>query len=253
MAGVKTLADGKTKMAILTTAPADPSAPTASELNGGIDASQLVAKNGTRISATGSDTVNDPALSSSANVTVYGASNYEGTITPYWLLGTDGSYTSGDNAVFEALKTKHTEVYVALREGPDYSDDFASGDVVDGYTIRTDNPQKPTETGAYIKRTIPVAVQAAYEHVTVGGAVVPTITSVLPSGETVGEMVVITGQFFTGTTGITMDGETVVEYEIISDSTIAMTIPASVTGAADVVVTNATGASDAYAYTAETV
>ena len=35
---VKSLADGRTKLAILSTAPADPSAPTVTELTAGIDA-----------------------------------------------------------------------------------------------------------------------------------------------------------------------------------------------------------------------
>lgn len=168
MAGVKTLADGKTKLVILTTAPADPSAPTVAELAAGTDVSTMVAKSGTRVSATGSDTVNDSPLSASSNAVVYGASNYEGAVVPYWLLDpVDGSYTAGDNAAFEALTPKGTVVWFVLREGPGFDLAMVAADVVDVYKIITDNPQKPTETGAYIKRTIPVAVQAAYEHVTV--------------------------------------------------------------------------------------
>lgn len=84
-------------------------------------------------------------------------------------------------------------------------------------------------------------------------APVPSISAVSPSGETVGDLVTVTGAYFTGTTGITFDGEAVVSYTVISDTVISLIIPAAVTGAADVIVTNAAGASDAYAYTAATV
>lgn len=79
---------------------------------------------------------------------------------------------------------------------------------------------------------------------------VPSISSVLPSGKTVGDVVTIKGVRFTGTTGITMDAATVLKYTVIDDYTISLLVPATVAGAAAVVVTNATGASAAYSYTA---
>ena len=48
----------------------------------------------------------------------------------------------------------------------------------------------------------------------------------------------------------TIDTKTVLEFEVISDTKIAALIPAAVSGASDVVVTNASGASSAFAYTA---
>lgn len=83
-------------------------------------------------------------------------------------------------------------------------------------------------------------------------AAAPSITSVLPSGAAVGDVVAIKGVRFTGTTGITVDGANVLEYAVIDDSTIALLVPATVSGAAAVIVTNATGASAAYSYTAAT-
>lgn len=255
MAGVKTLADGKTKLAILTTAPADPSAPTATELNGGIDGSCIVAKNGTRISATASDAVSDPALCASTNSTVFGASNFEGTVAPFLYLDeSTGAYSAGDNAAVEALTPKGSEVWLYMRTGPDYSQSWASGDLITvGVHAITDNAQEPTETGVYVKWNIPLGVQNGWQKITVGAPTVPTIDTALPSGETVGDLIILTGSGFTGTTGITMDSETATDFEVISDTKIAMVIPASVTGAAAIVVTNTTGASDPYAYTAKTV
>lgn len=78
----------------------------------------------------------------------------------------------------------------------------------------------------------------------------PVISAVTPSEAAVGEIVKITGTRFTGTTGITIDAVAVTEFSVHSDDTIYAVIPATVSGAADVVVTTAAGASTAYAYTA---
>ena len=79
---------------------------------------------------------------------------------------------------------------------------------------------------------------------------VPAIGSALPSGADVGDPIVLTGSRFTGTTGISMDAQTVANFTVIDDSTITMIIPASVAGPAPIIVTNADGASAAFAYTA---
>lgn len=78
----------------------------------------------------------------------------------------------------------------------------------------------------------------------------PVIGSALPAGQPVGDALVLTGLRFTGTTGITIDGQTVTQFDVISPSMITLVIPASVTGAAAIIVTNAAGASDPYAYVA---
>ena len=78
----------------------------------------------------------------------------------------------------------------------------------------------------------------------------PAVGSALPSGQTVGDSLVLTGVRFTGTTAISIDGQPVTNFDVISDTQITLVIPASVAGAAEIVVTNAAGASAAYAYTA---
>jgi hypothetical protein len=81
----------------------------------------------------------------------------------------------------------------------------------------------------------------------------PIIESALPTLATVGDVLVLRGYKFTGTTGITVDAQAVTEFEVIDDYTLALVIPSSVTGAAPIIVTNAAGAGEAYAYVAETV
>lgn len=160
MAAVKTLADGREKWTVLTTKPAAPTALKLADLTAGIDASCQIAKNGSRISATASDTVSDPALCSDTNAQAFGASNYEGSIAPFRLLDpVTGAYATADNTVMEAVALKGTTLWIAVREGPKATTAWAVGDDYELYEVLTDNPQRPSEAGTYIKRNVPLAVQ----------------------------------------------------------------------------------------------
>lgn len=157
----KTLADARTRLAILTTKPANILAPTLTELNAGIDASCRVLKSDYRLSPTASDTVADSELCSEGNAVTFGASNYEGSVTPFWYLDEDGKSDTTDDIVYQALKEKGTELWFVEREGPRYDEDWAAGDAVEVYEVVTDNPQKPTDRAGYIKRVVPLGVQRA--------------------------------------------------------------------------------------------
>jgi hypothetical protein len=79
----------------------------------------------------------------------------------------------------------------------------------------------------------------------------PIIESVSPtSGAAVGDIIVLRGYKFTGTTAITVDGASVLKFKTYDDNTLAVLVPATVSGAAPIIVTNATGASASFAYTA---
>jgi len=83
-------------------------------------------------------------------------------------------------------------------------------------------------------------------------AVVPVILSALPSAVAVGGQVTITGAAFTGTiatSGVKFGATNATSWVVISDSVIVAVMPSGVAGAANIVVTNAVGASVAYAYT----
>ena len=71
----RVLADGKTKFTILTTKPANPEAPTATELNAGIDLSASVLASDFNWSNADSDRVAEKALADSGNSNAIGASN----------------------------------------------------------------------------------------------------------------------------------------------------------------------------------
>lgn len=77
----------------------------------------------------------------------------------------------------------------------------------------------------------------------------PVITSALPSGAAAGALVTLTGSHFAGTTAATIGGVSVPTRTIVNDSTLVLLMPAGSAGSAPIIVTNATGASDAFPYT----
>lgn len=95
------------------------------------------------------------------------------------------------------------------------------------------------------------AVKIANPASTPGASVPPSLTAVTPTGRSVGEQVTISGSNFAGITDVSIDGLSVPadEYTVVNASTIVAVIPATAAGAADVIVTNAAGASDAVTYT----
>jgi hypothetical protein len=167
----KALADGNTRLAILAAKPADPDAPTVSELEGGIDASCRVLKSDYRISAAASDTIADAELCAATNAQAYGAGNYEATITPfrYWDATDPGKSDEEGDLVFQALRHKGGIVYVAERmTGLTYDTPWEAGQEVNVYELLLDNPTKAGEAGGYIKYSQAPAVQNAWEFGTVG-------------------------------------------------------------------------------------
>lgn len=167
MAGVKTLADKRIKISVMTVPPADMNALKVAELTAGINAASMNAASSYRFSPSASDTINDPAVDEESTASVPGGSNYEGTLAPFWYLDATGGYVAADNAMFEAVKEKGSEVWVAEREGKPESDPWAAGDVYCVYHFITDNPQKPTDRGGWVKRIVPGLVQDAALYKTV--------------------------------------------------------------------------------------
>lgn len=83
-------------------------------------------------------------------------------------------------------------------------------------------------------------------------ASVPSISSATPSGASVGQQVTIKGTGFTGTvatTGVKFGATNATSWVVVSDQVIVAVVPTGTAGAANIVVTNATGPSTAFAYT----
>lgn len=81
---------------------------------------------------------------------------------------------------------------------------------------------------------------------------VPKLVSALPSAAAQGASVTITGRGFTGVTGaasVKFGATNATSYTVNSDAQITAVMPAGSAGAANIVVTNAIGASAALSYT----
>jgi hypothetical protein len=169
MAFARSLADGHRKVAILTTAPSNPNAPTVAELNAGIDATSRILASDWTFGMTDSDKVAEKSLADINNINALGASNAQAgaTIFRYYDTGTGAPDATGD-ALFTALKTKGTTVYIYEREsGKVATAAWATGDIALGMQILTDEVQKPADAGGYIKRRVPMEPQTIYGLTTV--------------------------------------------------------------------------------------
>ncbi|MBF6133511.1 IPT/TIG domain-containing protein [Nocardia otitidiscaviarum] len=88
-----------------------------------------------------------------------------------------------------------------------------------------------------------------YNKNAAAGSGLPTITSHAPVGDldtAGGELLVLTGTNFTGTTGVTVGAAAVGDFQIVDNRTLSIITPANSAGAYDIVVTNAAGASAGY-------
>lgn len=169
---VKVLADGKIKFTILTTAPAIESAPTATELEAGIDASCLVLMENFSWTAADSDRVNEPALCATTNAEAPGRGNSNLAATAWrWFDPETGLPDPTADVLFDAVKEKGTTLWGYTRVGgKDFVEPWAPADVFDyGARFVTDSLQLPSLTG-FIKYAVPCLAQDAWQFGTVGPA-----------------------------------------------------------------------------------
>jgi hypothetical protein len=167
----RSLADGKTKFSILTTAPANPAAPTITELNAGIQAAANILASDFTWGATDSDTVAERSLADKNNVNALAASNYTAGVTAFrYFDDTTGAPDPTEDTLFAALQEKGTELWCyARRTGKDAGDAWAATDEIFlGAMVITDEPQPPSDLGGYIKFRVPMQVQAAYPFIAAG-------------------------------------------------------------------------------------
>jgi hypothetical protein len=170
----RSLADGHKKIAVLTTKPVIPNAPTAAELSAGIGGA---AGAGCRILAsdwsfgpTDSATFNERAVCEDNDVQAFGVSNYQAGATIFRYFDEDGKPDPLEDALFEALKLKGTTLWIYERHtGQPESEAWTTGDELRfGGEVLTDNLQPPSDQGGYIKARSPMQVQKGYPYVVVG-------------------------------------------------------------------------------------
>jgi len=158
----KTLADARIRLSVMTEAPADLEAATVTELAAGVDVSCRILKSDFRLSATASDTVPDQELCQEGNATTFGASNYEGSVTPFRYLTEDGKADATNDVAWDTFKEKGTELWIAKRVGPKYDVAWTAADEYELFHVITDNPQDPSDLTGYIKKVVPLGVQDAH-------------------------------------------------------------------------------------------
>ncbi|GAW54746.1 hypothetical protein [Nocardioides sp. PD653] len=166
----KSLADGHVKLTILTDEPANPAAPTASELNAGIDFSCAVLASDFNWSATDSDKVAERALCDTSNKNAIAASNFQAGLTLFRMFdAVTGAVDETEDEAFQTVKAKGTTVWGYVREnGKLATAAWAAGDEIAlGLEVLTDNPQRPQNAGGYIKRRVPLEPQKGWPEIEV--------------------------------------------------------------------------------------
>ena len=163
MAGIKTVASKNMAYRISTT---KPTGPTIAAFTAATDVSCDLAASGTRVSATASESINDPSVCEDTNASAFGTGNFEGSIAPFVKLdASTGAYALADNPAFEMFKVKNTIGYLWVREGVKYGATPAAGQLVSCYEVRSDTPQRQQAMNEYIKRNIPLSVTPIFENV----------------------------------------------------------------------------------------
>ena len=160
----QTLADGRILLTALTTAPADPKAPTLAELAAGKKISCRIMKSDYQLGATGNTEITEQEMCKKGEGKAPGPATYEGSLTVFRYLDDLGKPVIADDLAWELLKTLGTHLWLVEREGPIESKAYAAGDVVDVYEVITNTPTKPSDRfSGYIKRTVKLSVVDAHE------------------------------------------------------------------------------------------
>ena len=155
----KSLFEGNIRVDVLITPPANRSAVTITELADAIPLSCAILRTGYRLSPTGSDTLNEPALCETGNSVTFGASNYEATMTLFRYLTEAGLSDPDQDIAWETFVEKGIAVDLIERIGPPAAKDWAEGDPYRLFPVITDDPQQPTDLTGYQKFVQPFGVQ----------------------------------------------------------------------------------------------
>ncbi|WDF34544.1 hypothetical protein PTW37_06500 [Arthrobacter agilis] len=165
------IGDGKTKFTLCLEKPVNPGAPTATELNAGIDASFKILGSDFAWSAADSTAISETPLGAELETTVPGRSTYTAGLTLWRYFALAGGADATEDEVFEALKEKGTTFWAYARETDKGAEEpwAASDEIYLGGEAVNDLPQRLDGTG-FIKRRVPLMVQRGYNNITVAAA-----------------------------------------------------------------------------------
>ena len=120
---------------------------------------------GTRLSATASETVAEAAICQPNTTAVFGSSNYEATVTGFRFFDetTPGAADPTGDTLFAALKERGNRVVIVERHSNKrWDEDFAEGDEYSAFLVEADNWQQPSDQNTgYIKYVVPMVVKEA--------------------------------------------------------------------------------------------
>lgn len=166
MAGVKTLADGNTRAFLLATKPVDINAIKLTELTAAAPAVRNMSPNilssDFDLGPTGSETIDEKALSAKGNAQVFGLTNYGGgfTVFRYYDPAT-GIQDATDDWAWEACKAKGSTLHIVVIENGKLANAVPIvGEEYCYYEVLTDDPKRGDRSG-YQKFRIEGAVQNA--------------------------------------------------------------------------------------------
>lgn len=166
---MKRASDGKWKATLLTTAPEDEANPSATELNAGIEISCNILDSDKSWSNTASATFDEKPACVEGQVLALGASNFDlGLTFLREYLEAGGPDVAGEDAGYQAVKTKGSEVWIYARETDKKSTAaWATGDESYlGGRVQADASARVNNEGN-IKRRVTFLPQAMYENITV--------------------------------------------------------------------------------------
>lgn len=156
---IRVLADGRIRMAMCTTMPTNPAAPTAAQLTAGIDLSFKVTTDNYNFGPVDSDKIAEKLLGSNSNANGLGAGNAQAAFNLCRFWATGGGPDGTDDTAFTALKVKGTTVWLYGRKTDKLATaSWAAGDeLFFGCEAVTDSLQ-PVD-GGFIKWRVPLEVQ----------------------------------------------------------------------------------------------
>ena len=169
MAGVKTLADGNTRVYLLATKPADINAIKLSELTAAAPAVRNMSGNilssDFDLGPTGSDTIDEKALNARGNAQVFGLTNYGGGMSVFrYYDAATGLPDATDDWAWTACKTKGGTLYlVVIEDGKAGTAAPVVGEEYCYYELIVDHPKRGDRTG-YQKDRVEGAVQVSALH-----------------------------------------------------------------------------------------
>jgi hypothetical protein len=170
---------------------ADPEFPTAAELNAALDLSSAISWEDYALGSTGSDDIEDRALTDLGNATSRGSANYE-AVLDFFRDKNNQDATSVYVDAFEAFRTFDVVGYLVTRvNDKPATDAFAAGDTVSVFKVIISHTTDITSGDTSTKFQVTFLSQGSlFTHTTVAGAGSITVASTLALA--VGEAKVLT-------------------------------------------------------------